>query len=63
MARDEATRAEQRRRWRAIAAQARALEAAAGRLQAELEVRVWLHDFARALARSAEQLAARWRWN
>jgi hypothetical protein len=37
--------------------------AAADRLLVELEERLWLDDFARALARSQAQLVARWRGN
>jgi hypothetical protein len=51
------------RRWLAVLVEARSVEAAATRLLAELEDRIWLADFARAFRRSRAQLRTRWRWN
>jgi hypothetical protein len=63
---DRAQLEERRRRERAAAgaaaANARAL-AAGDRLLVELEERLWLDDFARALVRSRGWWGGRWCWN
>jgi hypothetical protein len=60
---DQAQAPRRPRRRRLARSRTAAALAAADRLLVELEERLWLDDFARALARSQAQLVARWRGN